>query len=111
MVIIFVKGDQHLNANGPFGKRHTIGDEPSPHACNHPDGISSSSTILVGMNINVSATVYSSSELLPSAGHHQYQLYVLTILLEFILLTSSSQKVNKIFILKHELCTFKDINK
>ena len=65
LVIFFVGGDEHLNANGPFGKRHTIGDEPSPHACNRRDGISSSSsTILTAMNINVSATVYSSSELI-----------------------------------------------
>jgi hypothetical protein len=65
LLIIFEERDQHLNANGPFGKRHTIGDEPSPHACNRQDGISSSSsTILTVMNTNVSVTVYSSSELI-----------------------------------------------
>jgi hypothetical protein len=43
LVIIYVEGDRHLNANGPFGKRHDIGDEPSPHACSRRIDISSSS--------------------------------------------------------------------
>jgi hypothetical protein len=64
LVTIFVEGDRHLNANGPFGKRHSIGDEPSPHACNRRDGISSSSRVLTVDNINVSSTVYSSNELI-----------------------------------------------
>jgi len=61
LISIFIRGDQHLNANGPFGKRHAIGDEPSPHACNRGSDISSSQTLTVE-NINVSATVYSSNE-------------------------------------------------
>ncbi|CAF3761640.1 unnamed protein product [Adineta steineri] len=61
LVILFVAGDRHLNANGPFGKRHTVGDEPSPYACNRRAGISSS-TILTITNINVSATNYSSND-------------------------------------------------
>jgi hypothetical protein len=31
LFIIFVGGDRHLNANGPFGKYHAMGDEPSPN--------------------------------------------------------------------------------
>ncbi|CAF1042516.1 unnamed protein product [Rotaria sordida] len=58
----FVVGDRHLNANGPFGKHHSIGDEPSPYTCNRRTGIHSSSTSLNIMNINVSATVYSSND-------------------------------------------------
>jgi hypothetical protein len=64
LVIVYVEGDRHLNANGPFGKRHVIGDEPSPYACNRRDGISASSRILTVMNITVSATVYSSNDLI-----------------------------------------------
>jgi hypothetical protein len=63
LFIIFVGGDRHLNANGPFGKYHAIGDEPSPHACNRGTGISSSSSKMVTVtNINVSTTTYSSNE-------------------------------------------------
>jgi hypothetical protein len=58
LFIIYVEGDRHLNANGPFGKRHVIGDEPSPHACNPLIAISSI------MNINMSSNVYSSNELI-----------------------------------------------
>ncbi|CAF3057219.1 unnamed protein product [Rotaria socialis] len=59
--IIIVIADRHLNANGPFGKRHMIHDEPSPHACNplDVDGILSPSTI---SSLNVSTTIYSSNE-------------------------------------------------
>jgi hypothetical protein len=59
---IFVAGDQHLNAHGSFGKRHTIYDEPSPYACKRADGLLSSSTTVTVSNINISATVYSSNE-------------------------------------------------
>jgi hypothetical protein len=62
-IIFYVDGDRHLNANGPFGKRHIIGDEPSPHACN-PLVIPSSSRALTVMNINISSNVYSSNELI-----------------------------------------------
>jgi hypothetical protein len=63
LLIIYVEGDRHLNANGPFSKRHIIGDEPSPHACNPLIDISSSKTASV-MNINMSSNVYSSNELI-----------------------------------------------
>ncbi|CAF3738515.1 unnamed protein product [Rotaria sordida] len=56
------EADQHLNANGPFGKRHTINSEPSPYACNRSDGILSSSTIVTISSLNISATTYSSNE-------------------------------------------------
>ncbi len=59
---ILVAGDRHLNANGPFGKRHTINSEPSPYACNRPSGLLSSSTTVTISNLNISATVYSSNE-------------------------------------------------
>jgi hypothetical protein len=58
---ISVEGDRHLNVNGPFGKRHSIGDEPSPHACNCGSDIFYSKNLTVE-NINVSTTVYSSNE-------------------------------------------------
>jgi hypothetical protein len=64
LFIIYVKGDQHLNTNGPFGKRHVIGDEPSPYLCNCGPGISSSWRTLTIMNINVFSMVYSSNELI-----------------------------------------------
>ena len=60
-VFILVEADRHLNANGPFRKRHALGDEPSPHACNRGTGIRSSKPLSVA-NINVSARTYSSSE-------------------------------------------------
>ena len=62
LFVIFVTADQHLNANGPFGKRHTINSEPSPYACNRPNGLLSPSTTLTVSNLNISATVYSSNE-------------------------------------------------
>jgi hypothetical protein len=60
--VIFVIGDQHLNANGPFGKRHTINDEPSPYACKRDSGLLSDSTMVTEASLNVSAVVYSSNE-------------------------------------------------
>jgi hypothetical protein len=60
-LIIFVAADQHLNAHGPFGKRHTINSEPSPYACNRPNGVASPTTVTVA-TLNVSATTYSSNE-------------------------------------------------
>ena len=62
LFVVLVVGDRHLNANGPFGKRHNLDDEPSPHACNRRAGIDSSSASLAVANINVSATVYSSND-------------------------------------------------
>ena len=62
LFVILVAEDQHLNANGPFGKRHTINDEPSSYACDRSQGLLSSSTTLTISNLNVSATVYSSNE-------------------------------------------------
>lgn len=56
-----VEGDRHFNQNGPFRKRHRLGDEPSPYACNRPSGCSLSTNASVG-NINVSSTSYLSSE-------------------------------------------------
>ena len=57
--VLLVAGDQHLNANGPFGKRHTVDSEPSPYTCNRPDGYSTSGTVA---DLKVSATNYSSNE-------------------------------------------------
>jgi hypothetical protein len=58
--IIFVEADQHLHANGPFGKRHLPNDEPSPHTCNRTSGVSSTTVDLI--TLNVTATGYSSNE-------------------------------------------------
>lgn len=66
LVICFVsvvRTDQHLNANGPFGKRHSMNDEPSPYSCHRGAGISSSSDrtrTMVNADLNVSATAYAS---------------------------------------------------
>lgn len=60
--VILAAGDQHLNNNGPFGKRHTINSEPSPYACNRGDGLLSSATTVTVETLNVSATNFSGSE-------------------------------------------------
>ena len=52
-----VASDQHLNANGPFGKRHTVQDEPTPHACNRGSGVSFRRDV---QQLQVSKTNYSS---------------------------------------------------
>lgn len=62
LFVILTAADKHLNANGPFGKRHTINDEPSPYACDRSQGLLSSFTTLTISRLNVSATVYSSNE-------------------------------------------------
>ncbi|CAF3389336.1 unnamed protein product [Rotaria sp. Silwood1] len=61
----FCMAEKHLNANGPFGKRHEFHNEPSPYACNRGAGLSSS--IFHRRNkdlqdLQVSKTVYMSSE-------------------------------------------------
>lgn len=58
--IFSVGGDQHLHANGPFGKKHSAVGEPSPHACNRPSGVSVE--IAAPIILNVTAIVYSSNE-------------------------------------------------
>ena len=60
-VCSIVQGDRHLNQNGPFRKRHKLGDEPSPYACDRGSGSSLSTNAPIA-NINVSSTNYSSSE-------------------------------------------------
>jgi len=63
--IALAAAHSELHANGPFGKRHTGDDKPSPSACNRGAGISSSffspQTQPV-QNIQVSKTLYMSSE-------------------------------------------------
>jgi hypothetical protein len=57
------KTDHHLNSNGPFGKRHSITDEPSPYNCYRGTGILSSSkpiASVTAVDLNVSTTVYAS---------------------------------------------------
>lgn len=58
---ILVEGDRHLNQNGPFRKRHRVGDEPSPYACDRAPGISLLK-MLTMTNINVSSTSYLSND-------------------------------------------------
>jgi hypothetical protein len=63
--IVVVQAEKHLNANGPFGKRHTIHNEPSPYACNRGSGVSSPffrRKIKAVQDIKVSKTAYISSE-------------------------------------------------
>jgi hypothetical protein len=57
--------DYHLNSNGPFGKRHSIKDEPSPYNCHRGAGISLSSvpiSTVIAANLNVSTTIYVSND-------------------------------------------------
>lgn len=62
LALFFVSAlaDRHLNGNGPFGKRHVVGDEPSPFACDRRTGVSSA--LVAVTNINVSTTTFSSNE-------------------------------------------------
>ena len=65
LLFIFVDADQHLNENGPFGKRHNFGDLPSPYACNRGSGIVSRlfrRRFQAVQLMNVSKTFYASSE-------------------------------------------------
>jgi hypothetical protein len=63
--IVLVQAEKHLNANGPFRKRHTVGNEPSPTACDRGSGISSPffrRRTKDVQNMQVSKTQYISSE-------------------------------------------------
>ncbi|CAF4627708.1 unnamed protein product, partial [Rotaria magnacalcarata] len=63
--IIVGQAEKHLNANGPFGKRHKFNNEPSPYACDRGAGVSSSifpRRNKVVQTIQVSKTAYMSSE-------------------------------------------------
>jgi hypothetical protein len=63
--IVLMQAEKHLNANGPFRKRHTVGNEPSPYACNRGAGISSPffpRRTKAVQDIQVSKTLYISSE-------------------------------------------------
>lgn len=64
-LITTVESEKHLNANGPFGKRHAFHNEPSPYACDRGAGITSSifrRRSKVVQDIQVSKTIYMSSE-------------------------------------------------
>ena len=58
--IILVAADQHLHANGPFGKRHLASEAPSPYACNRSTGAPLSTGAQI--TLNVTTTVYASNE-------------------------------------------------
>lgn len=61
----FVAAGKHLNANGPFGKRHSFRDETSPHGCNRPIGVAVSSVFSASRSVAtliVSATAYNSND-------------------------------------------------
>jgi hypothetical protein len=63
--IIFVQAEKHLNANGPFGKRHTVDNKPSPYAGDRGAGISSSffrRRSKAIQDIQVSKTLYMSND-------------------------------------------------
>lgn len=63
--ILFIQAEKHLNANGPFRKRHKVGNEPNPYACNRGSGVSSalfSRRTKDVQDIKVSKTLYASSE-------------------------------------------------
>ncbi|CAF2126035.1 unnamed protein product [Rotaria magnacalcarata] len=63
-LVSFVTAGKHLNANGPFGKRHKDDDELIRRECKRPPGEASSSRIIVVASLNVSSTIYSSNELI-----------------------------------------------
>ena len=60
LLAVLVIGDQHLHANGPFGKQHSVTKTPSPTGCNRTIGASLSA--VVSFSLNVTTTVYSSNE-------------------------------------------------
>ena len=60
LLIVSIIADQHLNANGPFGKRHALTNIPSPTGCNRTIGASLPVDSL--FTLNVTAIVYSSNE-------------------------------------------------
>ena len=60
LLVLLVDAAQHLNSNGPFGKKHTVNDEPNPYACNRRAGLSSRFRDVQPMN--VSKTLYANSE-------------------------------------------------
>jgi hypothetical protein len=66
-LVILVVADRHLNANGPFGKRHTMDSELGhTHPCHRGTGLPSAAsiypTIVTMSTLNVTATMYSSNE-------------------------------------------------
>jgi hypothetical protein len=64
-VILLVQAEKHLNTNGPFRKRHTVGNEPSPYACDRGAGIASPffrRRTKAVKDIQISKTLYVSSE-------------------------------------------------
>lgn len=60
LLVASIIGDQHLNANGPFGKQHSMAKIPSPTGCNRTIG--ASWPAVASFTLNVTATVYSSNE-------------------------------------------------
>lgn len=65
LISSLIQAEKHLNANGPFRKRHKVDNEPSPHACNRGAGISSSlfpRRTKDIQDIKVSKTFYASNE-------------------------------------------------
>ena len=61
--VFVATADDHLNANGPFGKLHSIKDEPSPYTCRRDAGLdlsSHSSLTVNATDLNVSSTAYAS---------------------------------------------------
>ncbi len=65
LLLILVESDQHLNANGPFGKQHTVNDGPSPYGCDRGSGVTSRFVrrrFRAVQQMNVSKTLYASSE-------------------------------------------------
>ncbi len=59
-LVVSVTCEQHLHANGPFGKRHSAIEAPSPTSCNRTIGTSSPAVAL--FTLNVTAIIYSSNE-------------------------------------------------
>ncbi len=57
-LFVVIKGDDHLNVNGAFGKHHSLKDEPSPYGCHRTVGNSLLSLSLLTVNI---AELYVSS--------------------------------------------------
>jgi len=62
LVGLVVTEDRHLHSNGPFGKSHPFGSEPSPTGCNRPDGLLTQSTTVSVGTLDVSKTKYLSYE-------------------------------------------------
>lgn len=61
-LVVLTVSDAHMHAHGPLGTFHLNVEAPSPTGCNRPSGVSSTAVTLA--TLNVTATVYNSSQII-----------------------------------------------